>query len=62
MKIPQKPPDLENFLNEIILSKSLKLKEFLELEKFIAKCEQKYINWDELRYEKIPNKLEPKFI
>lgn len=65
MKIPQKPPDLKNFLSEIIQDiqgKSLKPKESLELEEFITKCEQRYIHWDELRYKKIPNNLEPKFI
>ncbi len=62
MKIPQKPPDLKNFLNEIIPGKALTPKESLELEEFITKCEQGYIHWEELRYKKIPNELEPKFI
>lgn len=57
MKIPQKPPKIEN-----ISGKVFKHLDDPQFSHFIAKCNKEYVHWDVLRYKSIPQKIKPEEI
>lgn len=61
MKIPEKPKELQDIINKngTEVFKLLNDKSVMD---FIVKCNRRYIHWDKLRYEKIPNKENPENI
>ena len=61
MKVPEKPNELQDIINKNGL-KVFKLLNDKPVMDFIEKCNRKYIHWDKLRYENIPNEENPENI
>lgn len=61
MKIPEKPPKVQEVLKEM-QEGVFKLIKDPKMGEFIAKCNKEYIHWDQLRYRDMPNNVDPKHI
>ena len=61
MKVPEKPKELHDIIDKNS-SEVFKLFDDKSVLDFIAKCNRKYIHWDKLRREKIPNEENPEYI
>ena len=61
MKIPEKPPKVQEVLKEM-QEGVFKLIEDPKIGKFIAKCNKEYVHWDQLRYKDMPNNVNPKHL
>ncbi len=61
MKIPEKPKEYKEIFKESYeeISKHFHDKKILE---FLAKCNQPYLHWDQLRYKPTPQNLPPELI
>jgi len=61
MRIPQKPPKL-NDLWKGDVSKITSLLHNKDIIEFIADVNKRYLHWDELRYKKIPQGVKPEYV
>ena len=61
MKIPEKPKKLQDIINKNG-SDVFKLFDDESIMDFIVKCNRKYIHWDKLRRENIPNEENPEYV
>ena len=61
MKVPEKPPKVQDILKNYE-ENIFKIVENPSVKKFINKCNTDYVHWDQLRYKNIPDDVKPEHI